>query len=232
MSALLLMCSTALAYTYTDDLYPSTTTILTGETEYYTKSFTWGDDITGFYAAVTKSSGCSSFSTLELSFGNGAIATLPITSGFVSWNGDVDADSVSSISLSHSSNGATCRLTIIGPSITYTDDYADDAASIAVGILMTFIFGGICCCIIVIAGIFFICRRQGTHTTVVTQAAPYHGMNNDGYAAYPAYPVPAVPVGMPPPGYQPAQGVPPVGYPAAPPAVGDPVGVPAPPEKQ
>ena len=193
MSALLMMCATALAG-FSTDITPDDVTILGSNTQRYSFTDILVDDLTQFQVSVAATGTCPSSINMQITLGTGNTYPVTVSGGKLKWKGKVSMKTDSTkrtATLSHPGGSILCSLRLRDPSIDYTNDFFHDVASLAVGIIIALIVGGLVCCILIIVCIVCMCRRQGSTTTVVQQQpAPYQPMmQNDGYGA---------PVGGPP----------------------------------
>ena len=189
MSALLMMCATALAFS--TDITPDDVTLVGSNTQRYSFTSILVEDLTQFQVNVKPIGTCPSVINMQITLGTGNTYPVTVSGGKFKWKGKVSMNSYSTqrtATLSHPGASILCSLRLQDPSIDYTNDFVSDVASLAVGIIIALIVGGLVCCILIIVCIVCMCRRQGSTTTVVQQQpAPYQPMmQNDGYGAPPA----------------------------------------------
>eukprot|EP01060_Flectonema_neradi_P035855 TRINITY_DN670_c0_g1_i6.p1 TRINITY_DN670_c0_g1~~TRINITY_DN670_c0_g1_i6.p1 ORF type:complete len:199 (+),score=18.31 TRINITY_DN670_c0_g1_i6:79-675(+) len=191
--ALSLICATALSAEFTNTVYPFPSTIGISQTSEYTLSTLFGDETKSFTFAIKSMSSCPSTVDLTVVYPWRPVGQQTVTYTKVGVGkplvestkfvpSSLSAARTATVVLSTIST--SCRITLDDGAQVYDNDVLEDAASLAIGILLAIIIGSIVCCICVIVCIVYMCRKNSSTTTIIQQppAQQYQPMAvNDGY---------------------------------------------------
>ena len=186
MSAVLLIAATILSAS-SRTIYPTTTKL--GGSAFkstYLLSTFGGDDLISFDFSLKSVSSCSGATLTVIYPWSGKTSTISNLSAgkVVSYKKKEklpNSSALRTVTVALVDGSGTCKITLNNGKYVYDGITAEDVASLAVGILIALIVGGIVCCILIVVCIVCMCRRGSNTTTVVQQQPQYQPMVNDGY---------------------------------------------------
>eukprot|EP01060_Flectonema_neradi_P039025 TRINITY_DN8424_c0_g1_i1.p1 TRINITY_DN8424_c0_g1~~TRINITY_DN8424_c0_g1_i1.p1 ORF type:complete len:202 (+),score=28.40 TRINITY_DN8424_c0_g1_i1:68-673(+) len=198
MSALALICATALSIDASMTIYPFPDTVSFSSSGVYQLSqpFVASDETKSFtFSVKSMSSECPS--TVKL---NARYAWRPISDQTITFDATVNKALVEGTEFTASPVAALrtvtvsmvtiapgCEVTLDAGTQMYDNTFLEDAASLALGIVLAIIIGSIVVIICIIVCICYMCKKgaEGNTTTIIHQQAPVQSYPptgiNDGY---------------------------------------------------